>query len=65
MSLGQSWSISNRGQWTLSEQELLATFSVQITWSLEILAPATIGQRDSMFPSTMKMLITVILKVRN
>ena len=47
MFLGQSLSISNPGQWMLSKQELLVTFSVPITLSLDIRARETIGQRDS------------------
>ena len=48
MFLGQSLSISNPGQWMLSKQELLVTFSVPTTSFLVIPARETIGQRDSM-----------------
>jgi len=51
MSLEQSWSIWNLGQWILFEQDLSVTFSAPITWFSEILALGTIGQRDSMFPT--------------
>ena len=47
MSLGRSLSISNLGRWMLSKQGLLVTFSVPTTLSLDNLALATIGRRDS------------------